>query len=279
MKSRFNINKYSNLGQRAITSVVGAGVILTALVYSDWTYFLIFALILGASQMEFYKLSGLDGMLPLKSFGTMLGLLIFALTFMVEKERLPHEYLYLIFPLVSLTFFIKLYKKTDKKPFTGVAYTYLGIFYVAVPFSLLNLAVFSVDAVYHYEILVGCILILWASDTGAYFAGTRFGKTKLFERVSPKKSWEGFIGGAFSALIVAFVISNYFLVLEDWKWLVIAGIIIIAGTYGDLIESLFKRSIEIKDSGSVLPGHGGFMDRFDGLLLSAPFITAFLKIC
>ena len=278
MKSRFNINKYSNLGKRAITSVVGAGVILTALVYSDWTYFLIFALILGASQMEFYKLSGLDGMLPLKSFGTMLGLLIFALTFMVEKERLPHEYLYLIFPLVSLTFFIKLYKKTDKKPFTGVAYTYLGIFYVAVPFSLLNLAVFSVDAVYHYEILVGCILILWASDTGAYFAGTRFGKTKLFERVSPKKSWEGFIGGAFSALIVAFVISNYFLVLEDWKWLVIAGIIIIAGTYGDLIESLFKRSIEIKDSGSVLPGHGGFMDRFDGLLLSAPFITAFLKI-
>ncbi len=279
MKSRFNINKYSNLGQRAITSVLGAGVILTALVFSDWTYFLIFALILGASQMEFYKLSGLDGMLPLKSFGTILGLLIFALTFMVEKERLPHEYLYLIFPLVSLTFFIKLYKKTDKKPFTGVAYTYLGIFYVAVPFSLLNLAVFSVDAVYHYEILVGCILILWASDTGAYFAGTRFGKTKLFERVSPKKSWEGFIGGAFSALIVAFVISNYFLVLDDWKWLVIAGIIIIAGTYGDLIESLFKRSIEIKDSGSVLPGHGGFMDRFDGLLLSAPFITAFLKIC
>lgn len=278
MRSRFNINKYSNLVQRAITSLVGAALILAALIYSDWTYFLIFGTILGMSQMEFYKLSGLDGMLPLKSFGTILGLLIFTLTFMVEKEDLPHEYLYLIFPLVSLTFFIKLYKKTDKKPFTGVAYTYLGIFYVAVPISLLNLAVFSVDAVYHYEILIGCLLILWASDSGAYFAGTRFGKTKLFERVSPKKSWEGFLGGAFSAILVAFVISQYFTVLEDWKWLVIAGIIIIAGTYGDLIESLFKRSIEIKDSGSVLPGHGGFMDRFDGLLLSAPFITAFLKI-
>lgn len=279
MRSRFNINKYSNLVQRAITSLVGAVLILAALIYSDWTYFLIFATILGMSQMEFYKLSGLDGMLPLKSFGTILGLLIFTLTFLVEKEQFPHEYLYLIFPLVSLTFFIKLYKRTDKKPFTGVAYTYLGIFYVAVPISLLNLAAFSVDAVYHYEILVGCLLILWASDTGAYFAGTRFGKTKLFERVSPKKSWEGFLGGAFSAIIVAFVLSQYFVVLEDWKWLVIAGIIIIAGTYGDLIESLFKRSIEIKDSGSVLPGHGGFMDRFDGLLLSAPFITAFLKIC
>lgn len=278
MRSRFNINNYSNLGQRAITAVIGAFVVVTASIYSDWTYFIVFATILGFAQMEFYKLTGLDGMLPLRSFGTFLGVMIFTLTFMIEKEQLPHEYLYLIFPIVSLTFFIKLYKKTDKKPFTGVAFTYLGIFYVAVPFSLLNLAVFSVDAVYHFEILIGSLLILWASDTGAYFAGTKFGKTKLFERVSPKKSWEGFLGGAFSAIAVAFVLSQYFHVIADWKWLVIAGIIIIAGTYGDLIESLFKRSIEIKDSGNGLPGHGGFMDRFDGLLLSAPFITAFLKI-
>lgn len=278
MKSRFNINNYSNLGQRAITAVIGVLIVISAAIFSDWTYFVVFAAILAFTQMEFYKLSGLDGMLPLKSFGTFLGVMIFALTFMIEKERLPNEYLYLIFPIVSLTFFIKLYKKTDKKPFTGVAYTFLGIFYVALPFSLINLAVFSVDKVYHYEILIGCLLILWASDTGAYFAGTKFGKTKLFERVSPKKSWEGFLGGAFSAIAIAFVLSQYFHVIEDWKWLVIAGIIIIAGTYGDLIESLFKRSIEIKDSGNHLPGHGGFMDRFDGLLLSAPFITAFLKI-
>lgn len=278
MRSRFNINNYSNLGQRAITAVVGSLLVVSASIYSDWTYFVVFATILGFSQMEFYKLTGIDGMLPLRSFGTFLGVMIFTLTFMIEKERLPNEYLYLIFPIVSLTFFIKLYKKTDKKPFTGVAYTFLGIFYVALPFSLLNLAVFSVDKVYHFEILIGCLLILWASDTGAYFAGTKFGKTKLFERVSPKKSWEGFLGGAFSAIAVAFILSQYFHVIEDWKWLVIAGIIIIAGTYGDLIESLFKRSIEIKDSGNHLPGHGGFMDRFDGLLLSAPFITAFLKI-
>ncbi|MDR7128804.1 phosphatidate cytidylyltransferase [Algoriphagus sp. 4150] len=278
MRSRFSINNYSNLGQRAITALFGALIIVGGCIYSDWTYFLVFAGILGFSQMEFYKLSGLDGMLPLKSFGTFLGLMIFCLTFMVEKEHLSVKYFYFIFPIVSLTFFIKLYRKTDKKPFTGVAYTFLGLFYVAVPFSLLNLAVFSVDAIYNYEIIIGCLLILWASDTGAYFAGTKFGKTKLFERVSPKKSWEGFLGGAFSAIGVAFILTRYFHVIEDWKWLVIAGIIIIAGTYGDLIESLFKRSIEIKDSGRGLPGHGGFMDRFDGLLLSAPFITAFLKI-
>ncbi len=128
MRSRFNINNYSNLGQRAITAVVGALVVVSASIYSDWTYFIVFATILGFSQMEFYKLTGIDGMLPLRSFGTFLGLMIFVLTFMIEKERLPDEYLYLIFPIVSLTFFIKLYKKTEKKPFTGVAFTYLGIF-------------------------------------------------------------------------------------------------------------------------------------------------------
>lgn len=278
MPYRFNINNYSNLVQRAITALVGGLIIISGSIYSDWCYFLIFAGILAFSQMEFYKLTGLDGMLPLKTFGTIVGLLVFTLTFFSVKGIFPPKYLYLIFPIMSLTFFIKLYKKTDKKPFTGVAFTFLGIFYVAVPFSLLNLAVFSVGQRYHYEILIGCLLILWASDTGAYFAGTRFGKTKLFERVSPKKSWEGFLGGAFSAILVAFVLAKYFHTIEDWKWLVIAGIIIIAGTYGDLIESLFKRSIEIKDSGQGLPGHGGFMDRFDGLLLSAPFIAAFLKI-
>ena len=100
----------------------------------------------------------------------------------------------------------------------------------------------------------------------------------MFERVSPKKSWEGSLGGAFAAIVTANFLSHYFTVLPQWQWISITGIIVIAGTYGDLIESLFKRSISIKDSGRGLPGHGGFMDRFDGLLLSAPFIIAFLKI-
>jgi phosphatidate cytidylyltransferase len=217
-------------------------------------------------------------MLPLKSFGTFIGLLVFSFTFLEEMKIIPIAYYFLVFPLVSMIFFIKLYKKTDKKPFTGIAYTILGIFYVALPFSLLTVAAFSVDNTFHFEIIIGSLLMLWASDSGAYFAGTKFGKTKLFERVSPKKSWEGSLGGAFSAIIVTYFISKNFTVLPEWQWFCIMTIIIIAGTYGDLIESLFKRSIAIKDSGKGLPGHGGFMDRFDGLLLSTPFIVAFLKI-
>jgi len=278
MRERFNINNYSNLGQRVITAVIGAAIIIAGSVISPWLYFMIFGLILGFAQMEFYRLTGLDGMLPLKSFGTFLGVTIFTLSFLIGIGHLDDKYYFLIFPLASLVFFIKLYRKSDKKPFTGVAFTFLGIFYVAVPFSMLNVAAFAVDGSFHYEVIVGSLFILWASDTGAYFAGTKFGKTKLFERVSPKKSWEGFLGGAALAFLVAYFLSKNFNSLPEWKWLCIATIIIIAGTYGDLIESLFKRSIEIKDSGRILPGHGGFMDRFDGLLLSAPFIAAFLKI-
>jgi phosphatidate cytidylyltransferase len=278
MRDRFNISNYSNLAQRVITALIGAILIIGGSYYSEWTYFIIFGLILGFSQMEFYKLCGLDGMLPLKSFGTFLGIIIFCLSFFIEWGHMDNKFYFLIFPLAALVFFIKLYRKSDKKPFTGVAFTFLGIFYVAVPFALLNVAAFSIDETFHFEIIIGCLLILWASDTGAFFAGTKFGKTKLFERVSPKKSWEGFLGGAASAYLLAFFLGKYFNTLPEWQWLCIASIIIIAGTYGDLIESLFKRSIEIKDSGKALPGHGGFMDRFDGLLLSAPFITAFLKI-
>jgi phosphatidate cytidylyltransferase len=104
------------------------------------------------------------------------------------------------------------------------------------------------------------------------------GKKKLFERVSPKKTWEGSIGGLLLALSMAYVLSRYFTDLNTIQWLVAAGLIVVTGIYGDLIESVFKRSIEIKDSGTALPGHGGFLDRFDSLLLAAPFIVVFIKI-
>ena len=122
------------------------------------------------------------------------------------------------------------------------------------------------------------VLIIWASDTGAYFAGITMGKKKLFKRVSPKKTWEGSIGGGIVALGMATLLAQYFHDLSLIQWLVAALIIAVAGIYGDLVESLFKRSIEIKDSGTSIPGHGGFLDRFDSLLLAIPFIVVFVEI-
>jgi len=272
-----SLSKYTNLTQRIITGLLGSAGIIAGICYSEWTYLLIFFIICLFSLLEFYKLAGLDGLVPQKTFGTICGVFIFVLSFFVEKHEVSSRYYVLIFPLISFVYMIKLYKKFERKPFTNIAFTFLGIFYVAVPISLLNVAVFE-DGSYNFEIIFGCLFILWASDTGAYFAGTFFGKRKLFERISPKKSWEGFFGGALLALIFAFGVAHFFHTLSLLQWIIVGFIIIVGGTFGDLVESLLKRSIEIKDSGTALPGHGGFLDRFDGLFISAPFIVCYLEI-
>ena len=266
-----------NLAQRIITGVLGAAAVIFGVVFSEWTYFAVFFIICLLSLLEFYTLTGLDGLVPQKTFGTICGMFVFCLSFFVEHGDISHKLYYLIFPLVSFVYMIKLYKRFERKPFTNIAFTFLGIFYVAVPFALLNIAAFE-NGRYNFEIIFGCLFILWATDTGAYFAGTYFGKSKLFERISPKKSWEGFFGGAFLAMIFAYGLSTYFHSLTQVQWLVIGVIVIVGGTFGDLVESLLKRSIEIKDSGTSIPGHGGFLDRFDGLFISSPFIVAYLEI-
>lgn len=281
MESR--VKKYSNLTQRLITGILGSAAIIAGVAYSQWTYFAIFFIICLFTLTEFYKLVGLDGLAPQKAFGTVSGVIIFCLSFFIEgrvavnETVLTPEFYILAFPLISCIYMIKLYKKSERKPFTNIAYTFLGILYVIVPFVLLNVVVFN-QGRYNFEIILGFLLILWASDTGAYFAGTLFGRRKLFERISPKKSWEGFIGGAVLAMLFAYGSSQYLHTLSVIQWLVVGIIIVVGGTFGDLIESLLKRSIEIKDSGDSLPGHGGFLDRFDGLLISAPFIAAYLEI-
>lgn len=275
MKSR--LSKYNNLTQRIIVAILGFLIIVSAIYWQAWSYFVVFLVIAFLSIREFYKLVGLDGYLPLSSWGTISGMLIYTFTFLVQMDIIEPVIFYLVFPFSSIIFFIKLYKKSDVKPFTNIAYTFLGIFYVAVPFSLLHIIAFCTGQ-YQFELVTGILLLTWASDTGGYFAGTLFGKTKLFQRISPKKSWEGFVGGAILALIIAFLLATYAPILPLWKWMTIGILTVIAGTYGDLVESLFKRSINIKDSGESLPGHGGFLDRFDALLLSLPFIAAFLKL-
>jgi len=270
------LSNYNNFTQRLVTALLGAFIIITSLWLGEWGYFSAFFLVCIISQLEFYKLVGLDGMAPLKFWGTFTGLSIFILSFLIERGTLDSHYYYLIFPIASGTFFIKLYKKTEKKPFTNIAFTFIGIVYIALPLSLLNISVFVLGR-YSYEIILGLILIFWASDIGAYISGTLFGRRKLFERISPKKSWEGSIGGAILAFSLAYLISFYFKDLILHEWMIVTAIIVIGGTYGDLVESLFKRSIEIKDSGTKLPGHGGFLDRFDSLLLASPFLVAYLK--
>jgi phosphatidate cytidylyltransferase len=272
-----SLNKLSELQKRIITAIIGACIIIGSLFWNEWSYFVVFFFICMFAQLEFYKLLDVQGNLPLRTFGTLNGLFIFTLTFLIEKYQLPTSWYFLTFVGASGVYFIKLYVRRDLKPFVNIAFTFLGILYVAVPFALLNICIFR-EQVYSYQLIVGVMFILWSNDTGAYFSGRTFGRRKLFYRISPKKTWEGSIGGGLTALAVSYGLSLVFHDLVLWQWLCIAVIIAITGTYGDLVESLFKRSMNIKDSGTVLPGHGGFLDRFDGLLIASPFIVAFVEL-
>jgi len=172
-----------------------------------------------------------------------------------------------------------LYRKKEK-PILNVSVTVLGLIYVALPLSLLNAMNYPDHGsiLKHFPaFLLGYFMISWVYDTGAYLIGKNFGKHKFFERISPKKTWEGTIGG-FAIVLPAtyglYAISTG-IPLIDWFALMI--LVIIFGTFGDLAESLFKRSLKLKDSGSILPGHGGILDRFDTIFLSATFVFLYFN--
>ncbi len=272
----FGLEKFSNLTQRVIAGIVGATLLISAVVFSYWSFVGVFTLIMFLSLAEFYNLLGRAGLEPLRVWGFVLAALLWMFilqNYLFEKPFL--QTYFWIFPCFTIPFLHKLYEKNDAKPFQNIAITFLGVLYVALPWVLFMQAGFLMGK-YVYEIPLGVLFCLWASDTGAYFAGRKFGKRKLFERISPKKTWEGFIGGFLLSQAVALILAFYFTDIEVWRWWAIAVIIVIFGTWGDLVESMLKRCLQIKDSGSLIPGHGGFLDRFDGLLIAMPWIFGLL---
>jgi phosphatidate cytidylyltransferase len=181
--------------------------------------------------------------------------------------------------LLFLSFIFEIYRKTTR-PFTNIAITLLGIIYISVPFSLL-LTFARPDVMHKWGlpvVLVGYFAFTWIYDTGAYLYGKQFGKHKFFERISPKKTWEGTIAGAIITLLFATLFSLIVNELPYYDWYILALLVIFFGTHGDLAESMLKRSLGIKDSGKILPGHGGVLDRFDTMLISAPFVFLYFFI-
>ena len=189
--------------------------------------------------------------------------------------------------LVSIIYLIvaELYMKAPN-PINNWAYTMLSQLYIALPFSLLSVLAFrsnGSDIVYTYLIPLSVYVFLWINDTGAYICGSLLGRHKLFPRISPGKSWEGSIGGGL--LVVAVAVLLWYLTTEynvnelqlsALEWAGLGLTVVVFGTWGDLVESLFKRTLGIKDSGNILPGHGGMLDRFDSSLLAIPAAVVYL---
>ncbi|MGV3761503.1 phosphatidate cytidylyltransferase [Parapedobacter sp.] len=261
---------------RAITALFFVIIMVASMLLGGYVFAGFFILLSIYCTAEFYRIVGDDSGRPNRFVGLALGILGFGLFASYRLVGFDARYLLLFIPLVAAAFIIPLYQNNGK-PFGGIAYTLLGLVYVVLPF----VAFFSlgfVTGAFDHRLPLGFMLILWGNDTGAYLAGKFLGKHRLFERISPNKTWEGFVGGVLLALITALVLAHYFAVLVSWQWVGMALVISLFGTFGDLVESMLKRSQQVKDSGAVLPGHGGVLDRFDGLLFAAPAVLVFLEL-
>lgn len=272
------------LATRVITAIIFVIFMIGGIYLGPYTFAILFTLITGLCLWEFLGVN-----LPTenrtdqwrKIIGLTIGLLPYLLVTAIQLDLLLNEggmwWLkagLLFFPVVFMIFIFELYTTSDK-PFHNIAYIILGMIYIGVPFALLSLVAFEVND-YFPNIVLGLLLLTWCNDTMAYFTGSFFGKTKLFPRISPKKTWEGTLGGIAITFVLAYVLSLLFTELTLTNWLVLATIVAIFGSIGDLIESMLKRSATLKDSGSLLPGHGGFLDRFDGFIFLLPFAAAYL---
>lgn len=268
------MNKFSDLLIRVLTALVGAFVIILCTLYNQWTFFGLFLLITILSVREFARL----GNLPTAQIRWLFvsAIATYTLLFLFASGNLNAKFLTILLPIYSVGLIIQLYLK-ENRPLRIIGLCYLGISYVVIPFSLLSFIIFH-QGEYDPFMVVALLCMTWCMDTGAYFAGIAFGKHKLFKQISPKKSWEGVIGGFLFALFSSWILSLYLDQLAQAYWLLTGAVVAIVGIYGDLVESFIKRVAATKDSGTLLPGHGGFMDRFDSLIFSIPFYLLLLKL-
>ena len=263
---------------RAITGFFFVIVMLGSMLFGHYPFGIFFLLLTLFCLYEFYGLIKQTGLQPNLQMGLLNGFFIYVIFALItyNDNVTVHRLLFLLPVSLCLIFIQELFKKSEA-PFANIAYTLAGLVFVGIPFTFFH-ALAYLNGTFNFHYPLAFMLLLWANDTGAYLTGMQFGRTKLFERHSPNKTWEGFFGGMLIAAGAAMIISHYFKDLAWNRWVSVAILITCFGTLGDLVESMFKRSINVKDSGGILPGHGGLLDRFDGLLLAAPIVYTYLYL-
>ena len=284
---------------RTITGILFVAIMVTGICLRGDAMILLFAIITGLSLWEFCGLVNehVADTTVNRFIATAAGVYLFlAMAGYCTGIVPPSAFVPYLLTIIYL-FISELYLK-QKNPIQDWAYTMLSQMYVALPFSMINVLSFQTDPqtgqiAYHWMLPMSVFVFLWVNDTGAYCTGSLLGRHKLFPRVSPGKSWEGSIGGGIFVLIAAAIISQFAATgtplgsasqelstlnaqLSTLKWLGLGLVVVFFGTWGDLVESLFKRTLGIKDSGNILPGHGGMLDRFDSSLMAIPAAVIYL---
>ena len=268
------------LVQRSLTGIAFAAVMLVGIIVHQYVFAVVFSAFLLLTLFEFYKISENIGYEPSAKIGLICGFLLFIIFFLAGSHVIPYRYIFLAILIPLFTLLPDLFDKR-KNGFKNSMITIAGIIYIALPYSLLCFIIYpwnAFDGKFYRWVLIGIFLIIWMYDSMAYVFGSMLGKHKICERISPKKSWEGLIGGAVFAVIMGIINAVIFHELSLTNWVVIAILIVIFGTSGDFFESKLKREAGVKDSGSILPGHGGMLDRFDTVLFAIPVIFVWITL-
>lgn len=268
-----------NLYTRTITGIFFIALIIGSLLIHPFAFAAVIFVMMMVGLLEFYRLAGSQGIFPQQFLGFVIGAVIYSIVSFIALGLISILYLALL-PVLLLLFFIAELYRTRSNPLLNITFSIFPIAYVSIPFAIL---IFLMNPLIagdqpHWHILFSFFLILWSNDTFAYLVGITMGKHKLLEKISPKKTWEGLIGGIFFGLLAAYILSIFFKELTLWQWLIAAVIINVSGIFGDLSESLLKRHFNVKDSGNIFPGHGGVLDRFDAVIFSAPALFCYLLL-
>lgn len=281
--------KTKNLVVRTITGVLFVAIMVVCFLRPE-AMILLFALITGLTIWEFTGLvNQLENVEVNRFIATAAGVYFF-LAVAGFCTNLTPAAVFVPYLLTVIYLFISEIYLESRNTINNWAYTMLSQMYIALPLSMVNVLAFHENnGMIGFSTLIplSVFIFLWTNDTGAYCTGTLFGKHKLFPRISPKKSWEGSIGGGVLVLIVAAVIGvieqqpqgealTVLPTLSLIEWMGLGLVVVVFGTWGDLVESLFKRTLGIKDSGTILPGHGGMLDRFDSSLMAIPATVVYL---
>ena len=272
--------------KRGISGAVYVLLLLASILYSTESFLILFGIFLVISLFEFCNLIQVNKLIPI-IFGSALYVLITLISNYDSTKSIDIQSLDIILLattlLISLKCIVFLFDNKTHKISNLSKYLYL-LGYITLPFIFITKISFGIKD-YNPKIIIGLFILIWTNDTFAYIVGKSIGKYKLFEKISPKKTIEGFFGGLIFAIFAGYLISIYLIKpSEQFRdksiliWTIIAAIVGVVGTIGDLIESKFKRVAGVKDSGKIMPGHGGVLDRLDSVIFVAPFIFLFYKI-
>ncbi len=263
----------NNLVARILTGLIAGSLAITVIVSSAYGFWLFCALISLLGLRELLKTGSVTD--PLLT-GVVLGwgvlVWVSQLPLLAGWDTSLPGPLFLALCWLPLAAITALFRPEISDPIRDLGVVALGLLYVYLPFHLFfHLASPGSEPEYQWQMALGILLLIWTLDTMAYFVGRWLGKRPLFPRVSPKKTWEGSVGGALFCLAVGFGLEQW-MAEVTWNWVIAAAVVAVVAQLGDLVESMMKRSVNLKDSGNLLPGHGGILDRFDGFFLALPFL-------